>query len=93
MGILARARRQLRFIKMFLTEQLKHYGLTNAVEIYRFWTSVDSDISTKDMAKLVYAFGGTNVSDFFFLYPAGESRRQYVVTRPWIMRIIGCMIL
>ena len=72
-GDLARARRQLRFIKLFLTEQLKHYGLTNAVEIYRFWTSVDSDISTKDMAKLVYAFGGTNVSDFSFYILPGES--------------------
>ena len=43
------------------------------MEIYRFWTSVDSDISTKDMAKLVYAFGGTNVSDFSFYILPGES--------------------
>ena len=76
-GTLLRTQRQLRFVKLFLTARLKHFGIVNAVEAYRFWNNVTSNISAKDMARLVYAFGGADSKDISFYILPGESSQLH----------------
>ena len=99
-GTLSRTQRQLRFIKLFLTARLKQRGVINAVEIYRVWNNLDSDIPAKEAARLVYDFGGTDISAVsFYILPGepsgiredtGDSPRTYWVYDPIeVQKIIG----
>ena len=71
-GPLFQALRQERFLKAFYEDRETHFGITNAVNAYRVWHDVDSNISAKDMARLVWTFRNVPVSDIHFYMLPGE---------------------
>lgn len=71
-GPLFQSLRQERFLKAFYEDRETHFGITNAVNAYRVWHDVDSNISAKDMARLVWTFRNVPVSDIHFYMLPGE---------------------
>lgn len=71
-GFLPRAQRQERFVKAFYKEMEQHFGITNAVNVYRLWNHVDSNIAAKDMARLAWTFRNVPVEDIHFYMLPGE---------------------
>lgn len=75
-GYLSRTQRQERFVKLFYADREQHFGITNMIFMYRFWNNVDSNISTKDMAKLAFAFRNVPANDISFYILPGELSRS-----------------
>lgn len=75
-GLLSRAQRQERFVKLFYEAAEKHFAFTNMYRIYRFWGAVDSNIPAMDMAKLAYSFKDVPASDIKFYMLPGELNRN-----------------
>jgi LCP family protein required for cell wall assembly len=74
-GQLSRAQRQERFVKLCYDAMEKRFGITNMFHMYRFWGRINSNISTKDMSKLMYTFKDTPVSDITFYILPGETTK------------------
>ncbi len=71
-GYLSRTQRQERFVKEFYNERENHFGIANAIFMYRFWNQVQSNISAKDMAALAFDFKNVPVSAIHFYILPGE---------------------
>lgn len=72
-GEISRTQRQERFVKAFYEDGIQHFGITNMFRIYRIWNYVDSNISSKDMAKLAWTFHNVPVDAIHFYIIPGES--------------------
>ncbi|WP_246415262.1 LCP family protein [Megasphaera hominis] len=72
-GSLGRAMRQERFVKVFYENLENHFGITNAINVYRVWNTVDSNISAKDMARLAWSFRNVPVDNIHFYMLPGEA--------------------
>lgn len=71
-GYLSRTQRQERFVKEFYADRENHFGISNAIFMYRFWNQVESNISNKDMAFLTLDFRNVPVSAIHFYILPGE---------------------
>lgn len=71
-GELSRTQRQERFVKAFYEDSIQHFGITNMISVYRTWNYVDSNISSKDMAKLAWTFHNVPVDNIHFYIIPGE---------------------
>lgn len=71
-GYLSRTQRQERFVREFYEEREHHFGIANALFMYRFWNQVQSNISAKDMALLAFDFKNVPVSAIHFYILPGE---------------------
>lgn len=69
---LSRTLRQERLVKVFYEDRARHFGITNAIFIYRFWNQVQSNISAKDMAYIAYEFRSVPVENIHFYILPGE---------------------
>lgn len=75
-GYLPRTQRQERFVKLFYADREDRFGISNVLFMYRFWNTVDSNISAKDMAKLAFAFRNIPADDISFYILPGEAMRE-----------------
>ncbi|ERT58352.1 LCP family protein [Megasphaera vaginalis (ex Srinivasan et al. 2021)] len=98
-GDLSRVQRQLRFIKSFYRQEKEAWVVRSMLNMYRFWTAVESNISAKDMARLVWTFRHVGADDVKFYILPGETAKNANLqgdgTNYWIadpvevQRIIG----
>lgn len=99
-GYISRTLRQERLAKVFYEDREHHFGVTNWLLLYRFWNHVDSNIATRDMADLAFAFRNVPVSNFHFYILPGElakdtESQDYYSTLYWtydpveVQKIIG----
>lgn len=72
-GEIARVQRQERLVKLFYQTRRQHWGWTNMLFMYRFWNHVQSNIKTKDMAKLAYTFSHAGSTQIKFYILPGEA--------------------
>lgn len=99
-GYIPRTLRQERLVRQFYEDRQHHFGLDNAILLYRFWHQIDSNIPAKDMASLAYSFRNVPVSNFHFYILPGEiakdtESQDYYSTLYWtydpveVQKIIG----
>lgn len=79
-GYLSRTQRQERFVKLFYTDREQRFGITNMLFMYRFWNTVDSNITAKDMAKLAFTFRSVSADDIRFYILPGERSHSRIVS-------------
>ena len=99
-GYIPRTLRQERLVRQFYADRQHHFGLDNALLLYRFWNHGDSNIPAKDMASLAYSFRNVPIDNIHFYILPGEiakdtESQDYYSTLYWtydpveVQKIIG----
>ena len=83
-GEIGRLQRQERLIKAYIASLQNNPSLYNWVEARYHWDSVDSDITSSEIAKIIYKVSGYESSDFKFIILPGEKQTKNA-QKVWVM--------
>lgn len=69
-----RVQRQERFLKLWTQEVQQSWSITNAWRIWRMWSHMETNISTKDAMHLISAITGMGDNIHYYILPGVENK-------------------